>query len=298
MNKILDNKKEDYKQPLLCNDVIFKSLFTGLEFILEKLIYDITGNSINNIILHYNEIPIVRGKEKFKRCDFLIKKDNTIYNIELNNSSSKTNLIKNTSYIFSLFASDTSKGKKYNKDLNIIQININNFTRYNKPVLDYKLINDNYGYNYLDSLKIYELDIVKCNKLYYNERIRKRRYLKWGALFACLNIKDMKFILDELLTKKESDMIMEKLNKITKEEYIMSEAEALRLDNMYRESLNEEYLEEGKSLGLVEGKNLGIEENKIEIIKNMLNNNDNYEYISKITGKSVKDIKLIKKHIN
>ena len=78
----------------------------------------------------------------------------------------------------------------------------------------------------------------------------------------------------------------------------MSEAEALRLDNMYRESLKEEYLEEGKSLGLVEGKNLGMEENKVEIIKNMLNNNDDYEYISKITGKSVKDIKLIKEHLN
>ena len=294
MNKILDNKKEDYKQPLLCNDVIFKSLFTGLEFILEKLIYDITGNSINNIILHYNEIPIVRGKEKFKRCDFLIKKDNTIYNIELNNSSSKTNLIKNTSYIFSLFASDTSKGKKYNKDLNIIQININNFTRYNKPVLDYKFINDNYGYNYLDSLKIYELDIVKCKKMYYNERIRKRRHIKWGALFSCITIEEMKLIIDELLTKKESEIFMEKLEKITKEEYIMSEAEALRLDNMYRESLKEEYLEEGKNLGILEGKNLGIEEKTGDIIKNMLNNNFSLDTISKITSKPIQEIEIIK----
>ena len=86
MNKILDNKIEDYKQPLLCNDVIFKSVFTGLEFILEKFIYDITGDKIKDIKLYANEVPIVRNKEKFKRCDFLIKKDNTIYNIELNNS--------------------------------------------------------------------------------------------------------------------------------------------------------------------------------------------------------------------
>ena len=74
----------------------------------------------------------------------------------------------------------------------------------------------------------------------------------------------------------------------------MSEAEALRLDDMYRRSLKKEYLEEGKSLGLAEGKNLGIEEKTSDIIKNMLNNNDNYEYISKITGKSVKDIMKIK----
>ena len=153
-NNLLNKKVEEI--PILYNDVIFKSLFTGLEFVIEKLIYDITSNKINSILLYANEIPIVRGKEKFKRCDFLMKKDNIIYNIEINNSSSKTNLIKNTSYIFSLFATDTSCGEEYNKDLEVIQININSFTKLNinKPVLAYKLMNENYGYNYLDSLKI------------------------------------------------------------------------------------------------------------------------------------------------
>ena len=69
MNKIL-NIKEEYELPLLCNDVIFKSLFTGLESILEKFIYDITGNNINNITLYANEIPIVRGKENLRDVIF------------------------------------------------------------------------------------------------------------------------------------------------------------------------------------------------------------------------------------
>ncbi len=289
MNKSLDIK-EAYIQPLLCNDVIFKSLFIGNEFVLEKFIYDITGDKVKDIKLFANEIPIKRDNEKFKRCDFLIKHNNTIYNIELNNSYYDALLIKNTSYIFSLYSTDASRGDEYNKDLNVIQININNYTRYNKPVLDYKIINDNYSYIYLDSLKIYELDIVKCNKLYYNDRIRKRRYLKWGALFSCTNIKDMEPILDELLTKKEKDIIMENLNKILKEDYIMSEAEALRLDDMLRRSIRKEGLEEGRK----EGKSLGIEENTNSIILNMLNNNATYEYISKITGKSFNEIKKIK----
>ncbi len=280
----------NYKFPLLCNDVIFKSLFIGNEFVLEKFIYDITGDKVKDIKLFANEIPIKRDNEKFKRCDFLIKHNNTIYNIELNNSYYDALLIKNTSYIFSLYCTDVSRGDEYNKDLNVIQININNYTRYNKPVLDYKIINDNYSYIYLDSLKIYELDIVKCNKLYYNDRIRKRRYLKWGALFSCTNIKDMEPILDELLTKKEKDIIMENLNKILKEDYIMSEAEALKLDDMLRRSIRKEGLEEGRK----EGKSLGIEENTNSIILNMLNNNATYEYISKITGKSFNEIKKIK----
>ena len=130
--------------------------------------------------------------------------------------------------------------------------------------------------------------------MYYNERIRKRRHIKWGALFSCITIEEMKLIIDELLTKKESEIFMEKLEKITKEEYIMSEAEALRLDNMYRESLKEEYLEEGKNLGILEGKNLGIEEKTGDIIKNMLNNNFSLDTISKITSKPIQEIEIIK----
>ena len=71
----------------------------------------------------------------------------------------------------------------------------------------------------------------------------------------------------------------------------MSEAEALRLDDMLRRSIRREGIEEGiskgrnlgieegKSLGIEEGKSLGIEEGKTlgieEMIRNMLNNNDN-----------------------
>ena len=293
MNKSL-SKKDNNKLPLLCNDVIFKSLFTGLEFILEKLIYDITGDKIKNSKLSFNEIPINRNKEKFKRCDFLIKKGDSIYNIELNNCYYDALLIKNTSYIFSLYSTDASRGKEYNDKLKVIQININNFTKINKPILDYSILNKEYNHNYLDSFKIWDLDIVKCKKMYYNERDRKRRYLKWGTLFSCNTVEEIKPIIDELLTKKESDIFMEKLNKITNDNYIMSEAEALRLDDMFRRSIRKEGIAEGKSLGIAEGKSLGIEENQMKIIKNMLNNNDTYEYISKITGKSIKDTRLIK----
>ena len=62
----------------------------------------------------------------------------------------------------------------------------------------------------------------------------------------------------------------------------MSEAEALRLDDMFRRSIRKE--------GLDEGKTLGIE----EMIRNMLNNKFDLETISKITSKPIRDIKLIK----
>ena len=150
------------KDSLLSSDVIFKSVFIHNEDILNKFIYDITGYKFNKISLGMNELPIVRKNEKFKRCDFIVHTDkNIVINIELNKFFSDTILVKNTCYIFSLFSSYTSLGNEYNKDLKILQININYFDRFNRPVLDYKLINDKYGYVYFDGIKIWDLYVNK-----------------------------------------------------------------------------------------------------------------------------------------
>ena len=279
------NLKEDIKIPILCYDPVFKSIFMKHPKILSKFIYDITGNSLDNINLVSNELPITRQGEKFKRCDFIVKDNNKIYNIELNSSYSKTLLIKNTSYIFSLFSTNASIGEKYNKDLEVIQININNFSRFNRPVLDYQIMNSNYYCVYLDSLKIYDLDIVKCNKLYYNGRVRKRNYLKWGALFSCTTIEDMKPILDKILTKKESERMIEDLYNLEAPGKVISEAEAMRLDDMFRRSLKEE--------GIEEGIEKGKKQNTIDMIKSMILNHTEYNFISKVSGKSISYIKEI-----
>ena len=269
--------------PLLCSDVIFKSIFIKHTDVLSKFIYDITGIRLNNISLVVNELPITRNHEKFKRCDFLISNNNYIFNIELNSSYSKTLLIKNTSYIFNLFSSHASCGEVYQKDLKIIQININNFSRFHHSMLDYKLLNDNYYYVYLDSLKIYELDIVKCKKMYYNERVRRRRHIKWGALFSCTSIEEMIPILEDLIPRREMLEMIDDLYNITAPGKVISEREAMRLDDMFRRSLK------------LEGRDEGIEQTKIDIIKSMLSKKIAYKDISDITGKSTKEIKEIEK---
>ena len=285
----MNNIKEDIKTPILCSDPIFKSIFMKYPHVLSKFIYDITGNKLDNINLVSNELPITRGGEKFKRCDFIIIFNNKIYNIELNNSYSKTLLIKNTSYIFSLFSTNASIEQNYNKDLEVIQININNFSRFDKPVLDYQIMNSNYYSVYLDSLKIYDLDIVKCNKLYYNGRVRKRNYLKWGALFSCTNIEDMKPILDNLLTIKESDKMIEDLYNLEAPGKVISEAEAMRLDDMFRRSLKEEGIEEGTRIGIEKG----AKQKTIDVIKLLLSKKMSYKDISDVTETPIKEIKEI-----
>ena len=63
--------------PLLCYDLIFKSVFSENENILGKMISDITGIDYkllkDNIILDTYELPISRQYENAKKCDFIIK---------------------------------------------------------------------------------------------------------------------------------------------------------------------------------------------------------------------------------
>ena len=86
---------EDKTIPILCNDIIFKSLFINNEELLIKLIYDITGYKLNNIVLTITELPIIRKNEKFKKCDILIRSKDLIINIELNSSYYNSLIIKN-----------------------------------------------------------------------------------------------------------------------------------------------------------------------------------------------------------
>ncbi|MBQ3421414.1 MAG: hypothetical protein IJH34_07040 [Romboutsia sp.] len=296
---------EDKTIPILCNDIIFKSLFINNEELLIKLIYDITGYKLNNIVLTITELPIIRKNEKFKKCDILIRSKDLIINIELNSSYYNSLIIKNLNYLCSLFLNNNTKGKKYNKDLEIIQININNYSRFNKPILDYQIINNSYGIVYFNGLKIYDLDIVKSKKLYYNEYIRKRNYLKWGALFSSKTLDEIYPIITELIGKRKGEILMSKLKKMTVETKVMDAVEATRLDDIFRNSI----YEEGKEIGLLQGISQGISQGKeigkeegisegklettIEFVKKMISNNIDKKIISNITGKSINEINQI-----
>lgn len=256
------------KDSLLSSDVIFKSVFIHNEDILNKFIYDITGYKFNKISLGMNELPIVRKNEKFKRCDFIVHNE-------------------------------------YNKDLKILQININYFDRFNRPVLDYKLINDKYGYVYFDGIKIWDLYVNKSKRMYDDELKRKKRYIKWGKLFSCSSVDEMESILCELLNKKEVYIFMETVKRVTRYHHVMDEKEALELDNKIRRSLYAEGEEKGFSNGerigfsngFSNGEKIGFSngfsDGIMSMIKAMIDNHIDIETISKVSNKSIDEIEKI-----
>lgn len=287
------------KDSLLSSDVIFKSVFMHNEDILNKFIYDITGERLESIHFYMNEIPIRRGNEKFKRCDFIIHTDkNIVINIELNRDYSMTMLMKNTSYLYELFSTYVSKGENYNENLRVIQININYFSRFGKSVLNYKMMNYTYQYVYLDNIKIWDLDVIKAKELYYKGLKRVKRHIKWGVLFSCTSLDEMEPILCELLNKKEVYLFMNKLKKITRTITVMDEKEALELDNKIRRSLyaegEQKGFSNGEKIGFSNGEKIGFSngfsDGIMSMIKSMIDNHIDIETISKVSNKSIEEI--------
>ena len=158
----------------MCYDIVFKAVFMEEENILAKLVADVTGIDYyileDNIILEVTELPISKMDEKAKRCDFVLRiLDNMIINLELNSFKYNGLMIKNLSYLASIFAGSTKKKKKYNEDLIVMQLNLNCYEKNTDNALSqYQLQEVNTHKLYCKNISIFDLNVEKCNELYYN----------------------------------------------------------------------------------------------------------------------------------
>lgn len=101
--------------------------------------------------------------------------------------------------------------------LKIVQINVNcfkdRFYEKNIPLTDFKLSNIDNNEVLTDSLIIYMLNIVKCKELYYNE---VPKFIKWGTLISCTDFNKIPSITKGILDEKECNLLMDKINKLTR----------------------------------------------------------------------------------
>jgi flagellar biosynthesis/type III secretory pathway protein FliH len=164
-------------------------------------------------------------------------------------------------------------------------------------------------------------------EIYYNSECKEEisNAVKWGAFLNSDNFEEMSSLLEELVTDDERNKIMSRLNNIKSEDLIWSAEEAQEwMEWQNRSDISEaeergielgrtegielgrtegielgrtEGIELGRTEGIELGKIEGIENEKINMIKSMLENNLEYEFISKVSGKSIDEIKEIEKSI-
>ena len=95
------------------------------------------------------------------------------------------------------------------------------------------------------------------------------------------------------MDKKEKEKLLKQIKAASKDKDVL---EAVKLENTMEERFK---MIENLALetGLQKGIEQGIEQDRVNIVKAMLKEKTDYEFISKITGKTVEEIKKIEKSL-
>ena len=290
-------------------DMVFKSVLQDKESegYLIDLINGITGIKKEylkgNIVFKNTELKKDEIKEKKKATDLIIEVKENIINLEMNKNYYNGLFEKNDRYIDKIKDGLVSKGDKYIKQKKLIQINFDDFERFDERiVIKFRMMDEEKGlirsdYVYNTDVEIYHINLKRINKMYYN----KNKLNKFEKELLLMTLDD-----EEELTKtskgcKEMEKVAEKISRVSREEelegiYDVEEQEKFIRDRIRAHAATEGF-EQGLEQGLESGIEKGIKEGIITVAKNLIKQGTSEEVISSCTGLSISKIKDLKNSI-
>ena len=221
---------------------------------------------------------------KNKTLDIVASSEDAEWNIEVNTSNKNYLRKRNASYIFKMYANSIDSGSSYNNMKNFIQINISDKLSKQIPsIVSYTLSNTKYELKYIDNIIIYEINLEKIYKEWYNTD----KYI----VLRMLNMSKEELLQtkgDEIVDRIKNKAI--DLNKKPKLIRLMSdEKEGEMILNTERENA---YLE-----GTIQGKIQGIKNTNINNAKEMIKEGISLNTISKITHLSEEEIRKLAREL-
>lgn len=287
-------------------DMVFKSVLQDKESegYLIDLINGITGIKKEylkgNIVFKNTELQKDEIKEKKKATDLIIEVKENIINLEMNKNYYNGLFEKNDRYIDKIKDGLVSKGDKYIKQKKLIQINFDDFERFDERiVIKFRMMDEEKGlirsdYVYNTDVEIYHINLKRINKMYYN----KTKLNKFEKELLLMTLDD-----EEELTKtskgcKEMEKVAEKISRVSREEelegiYDVEEQEKFIRDRIRAHAATEGFeqgLEQGLESGIEKGIKEGEKNKQIEIAKNLLSSGVSIDIIEKSTGLSHEEI--------
>lgn len=234
--------------------------------------------------------------------------NDTIYiDIEINRSNFERVKQRNSMYCDKLYSMLLDMGDKTTKlsDISLYQLNLN---AKDKSIT--------YGEDIIVSFSLVTKDIFIKNKfmvLKYLEFYRNLYYTKreslsdaeiWLAALTASNFVELNEMLLDVLDDRYRNRLVSEVIRMSKWNFNLHEWNKEKMDQLVKDETERIYLEEkeraireGRSEWLEEGRKegfeQGIEQNIIATIKNMIENDLDLEVISKVTNKSIDEIKLI-----
>ena len=268
-------------------DRAFKEVFGKEENkdILKKLLEEILQVEIERIEYLNLERNVDNVKVKRKHLDLYLETNIGKIQVEVNTTNSKYVKPRNMSYLCDIYSYHTLIGQEYDQDTLIIQININYGQQDEKYIREYRL-RDESGKEYIKNFIIYEINMEKYMKLWYN---KEEKELEKSKYIVMLNLEKEEL---EKLSKKDKVVIkymkeLERVNENPKfREYMSAEEDNKKIEN----SLKREWMEEGLAEGIKEGSY----KRNIEIAKSLLKNKVDIEIITSSTGLSIEELEKLK----
>ena len=289
----------NYKIIPMTNDRVFKSVLSSIEArdYLIDIISGITGlpkaNLKKDMTFVDSEHRISSKNESKKISDLVVEVKDNVINLEMNNTYYKKLVDRNFEYIAKL--KSNLIGESYNKIRKVIQINFDNFNRYNddRAVIKFEM-RDEKGIKEGVSLESYHVILPNVKEKYYNEN-NKDDLIGKLVIFVAERDEELQKLIDKHI---ELRPVGKKLVEISREEEARGIYDLEEHERRVRNSLIEDALEDGWNRGKKEGKEEGIKEgikeNKLSVAKKLSEEGISLDIIKKVTNLSDVDIKALK----
>ena len=290
---ILELPKLKKEMVSLTFDLMLKNLFEQNRWALKRFIISVLDLDISeeecDLRIRKSTLPLTTMEEYAKTVDFnIIINNDLIIDLEINREHFNQVKTRNFVYLNKIYSLSLSKGEDYHNlnNAKYIGLNLNAIDKtylkgeecyvlYEKELK--KVLIDNYVIilEYLDYYK----------RKYYNkdEVLSEKDY--WLAALASSNINELEEILSKFLKPHEKLEFLRSVINLSNDDTILTEYEAESLAKLHKDEIYGQ--------GVNEGRQQGIEKKEVEMIKSMLENKADYEFISNVTGKTIEEIKEI-----
>ena len=278
-------------------DIVFKNIFEDNIEALKRFLISVLHLDIEpyecNVTMHTKELSLTHYKEYKKTVDINVEINDRIFiNIELNKTSFNKVRRRNHLYHNKVVSLTLKKGDKIEilKEMLNIQLNLNVLDKSinigEDIVVPYSLKTNSI---YVDNDIVYLRYLDYYRRMYYNKNVEMKEDELWLAAFMAEDFKSLNEILSKIIEDNLREKLVKDMVRISMDDVILDEYERHTLDLIAEM--------DSKRIEREEGKKEGIKENTESIIKSMIENKIDYETISKVTGKTIEEIKEIENSI-
>jgi len=270
---------------------------------IKYLLKQILNIKVKEIKVMNNEIIDRPYRDKKYSVDLLVKtEDNVVIGIEINSDVSNKLISRNLRYMCRIMGEDIKPHEDYDKLKKHVQINFDLEGKHTNPIMRYKLRDEKTGEILCEDMEIIKINVPYYYKICYNEDASE--FEKFIGLFYEENKDKAKILVEGNMDMEDIyEKILENSDEIIG--IYDKESHDRETRKAYLEEKTKEATEIGLKRGMKRGMKIGIEqgiekgiekgakEKTIELIKNMLKENVDIEFISRVSGLTIEEINNI-----